>query len=74
MINDLSEPIQSTMSSTEISFLREKLAKVESELYEMSTASYSQSNPGHVMGLRSLRRIRDRLVEQIKKLDPGSQK
>ncbi len=49
--------------------LRTKLAKVEEELRDLSSASYSQSNPSHVLGLRSLRRIRERLIEQIKALD-----
>lgn len=42
-----------------------KLAKVEAALRDMPT-SYSQSNPSHVLGLRSLLRIKERLESQLK--------
>jgi hypothetical protein len=47
--------------------LQIKLAKVEAELWEASTSSYSQSNPSHVLGIRSLKRMRDRLHNRLKK-------
>lgn len=50
--------------------LLEKLAKVESELRDMPS-SYSQSNPSHVLGLRSLHRMRDRLLDQLRLLPGG---
>lgn len=46
--------------------LAKEIQRIEAEIYEMSTSSYSQSNPSHVLGLRALRRKRDRLVEQLR--------
>jgi hypothetical protein len=46
--------------------LQKEIAKVEQEIFEMSNSSYSQSNPSHVLGLRALKRKRDRLIEQLR--------
>ncbi len=45
-----------------------KLAKVRMEIQDMSTSSYSQSNPAYVLGLRSLRRMEERLVSELAKV------
>lgn len=47
--------------------LETKLAKVVAEIRDMSTSSYSQSNPARALGLRSLLRIKERLESQLAK-------
>jgi hypothetical protein len=44
--------------------LRNRLAKVEADIRDMPT-SYSQSNPSYVLGMRSLKRMRERLIREI---------
>lgn len=56
----------------DIQELRTKLAKVEEELRDLSSAPYSQSDPSRALGLRSLRRIRERLLGQIEALTNAS--
>ncbi len=41
--------------------LKEQLAATMSELHELSTTSYSQSNAGHMLAVRSLRQRKMRL-------------
>lgn len=53
---------------TDLHTLRTRLAKVEAEISDMPT-SYSQSNPSHVLGMRSLNRIRDRLQREIESIE-----
>ncbi len=60
------------MESEKIKELRQKLAKVRSEIQDMVTSSYSQSNPAYVLGLRSLRRMEERLVNELGRLSVGS--
>ena len=50
--------------------LLKKLAKVREEIADMRSSSYSQSNPSHVLGLRSLLRIEERLVAQLFSFTP----
>ncbi len=52
--------------------LKAQLAATMLELHELSTTSYSQSNAGHMLALRSLQRKRARLeaaLDQISKLE-----
>ncbi len=57
----------SNMNSAESEAVK-KLAKVRMEIQDMSTSSYSQSNPAYVLGLRSLRRMEERLVSELAKV------
>ncbi len=41
--------------------IKAQLAATMSELYELSTTSYSQSNAGHMLAMRSLRQRKMRL-------------
>jgi hypothetical protein len=49
----------------DLSTLHTRLAKVETDINNMPT-SYSQSNPSYVLGMRSLKRMRERLIHEIK--------
>ncbi len=60
------------MESEKVKELRQKLAKVRMEIQDMVTSSYSQSNPAYVLGLRSLRRMEERLVNELGRLSVGS--
>ena len=59
-------------SSEKVKELRQKLAKVRSEIQDMVASSYSQSNPAYVLGLRSLRRMEERLVSELDRVGVGS--
>lgn len=42
-----------------------KLSEINAEIAEISSRSFSNSNPGPILALRSLHRQRDRLFEKI---------
>lgn len=46
--------------------LQQKLATIDAQIYDISTASYSQSNPSHMLGVRSLRRQKERLENAVR--------
>ena len=45
-----------------------ELAKVEWKLFDLSTTSYSQSNPYYVLGLRGLKNKKAALLRQLEAL------
>jgi hypothetical protein len=49
--------------------IKAQLAATVKELHELSTTSYSQSNAGHMLALRSLQRKRARLEAAINQLE-----
>jgi hypothetical protein len=53
---------------SELEKLKEQLNKVHYEIYEIENSSKSNSNPGPILALRSLKRQRDILEDKIKKL------
>ncbi len=64
---DQSKEIQKDNLS-ELEKLKEQLSKVNYEIYDIETSSKSNSNPGPILALRSLKRQRDILQDKIKKL------
>ena len=52
----------------ELKKLKEQLNKVNYEIYDIETSSKSNSNPGPILALRSLKRQRNILEDKIKKL------
>ncbi len=53
---------------SELEKLKEQLSKVNYEIYEIDNSSKSNSNPGPILALRSLKHQRDILEDKIKKL------
>lgn len=53
---------------SELEKLKEQLSKVNYEIYEIENSSKSNSNPGPILALRSLKRQRGILQDKIKKL------